>query len=182
MSKNKKILFSVLVITIAFTLNNLSLIKIDGEKYYVFSSFVTCTFNDDNVKQLNKMLNLERITLINHDLDNNLGDIKKLKHKNRVKYLTVVSFGICDSEIFQDFENLEMLEIMNNTGTLKLEGISKLKHLKYLTLTGKIDKQYLSELNDLDTLEQLNIYDSDISSIEELGITIPNCSKTIKNT
>ena len=124
---------------------------------------------NDNIKEIHKMINLEKIYLDK----NNITDIETVREMTKLTYLNLGNNSITnDIEIFSSLINLQYLYLDNNKVVGNLSSLSSLHQLKrlYLYNTKVVgDIEALSEMNNIEYIHLFNtIVSGNLSSLSEM--------------
>jgi len=182
--KHKKIILCLLAAISIFIAANI--VKLDGRCYFRFCTEVfldNCT--NEDAKKLQTMPFINSLVIRNCEAENidfvknkknltNLsilkysGDWAPLKNCNKLKSFDVTNSTFDNLTYFSEMEQLENLNfsfISYDVKIYSINGIEKLKSLRFLSLNG-VKEENVSLIADLTALNTLSIMNSDISFLD----------------
>ncbi|MBQ8567869.1 MAG: hypothetical protein IJ446_01485 [Oscillospiraceae bacterium] len=166
MKKIIRFFFILLFVSVGLLLIKSSLtLRIDNERIFKYQDYAVVNWNENNINALNKMPKLKRLIIIIDETNFEINNISRLKYLNKLNSIAIIGGSIDNLSYFFSISELKQLEIYSNSSCLDITGISKFKNLETVVIDSDIKNSVLSEINGLNNLVNLSLYNGSFNEI-----------------
>ena len=152
--------FILLFVSVGLLLIKSSLtLRIDNERIFKYQDYAVVNWNE------NKMPKLKRLIIIIDETNFEINNISRLKYLNKLNSIAIIGGSIDNLSYFFSISELKQLEIYSNSSCLDITGISKFKNLETVVIDSDIKNSVLSEINGLNNLVNLSLYNGSFNEI-----------------